>query len=302
VICEAAARLVAILPWRWLGAAGRGVGWIAGSLFRVRRAHVEAAIKNAGIDRAPAVAARMYGSLGTALVEFLWVAGRPHRKIDDLVSLSPEARKVWDRPRAAGQGRIVVTAHTGNWDLVACAAAAHLSPSLAIVTKHLHNRLLDRFWQRCRAQRGARLVDGEALYARAAGILRGGGDVAIVIDQAPERASSVLRLPFLGRLASYDLLPAILSARTGAPIVMALGRRAEGRTHVIEIPLVIEPPRRASPAFVREATEKLNRSLDAFVRAHPEQWLWMHRRWKPVAGHVPSAAMVPRLPPRAPAW
>jgi KDO2-lipid IV(A) lauroyltransferase len=252
----------------------------------------------AGIDPAGALASRMYGSLGTALLEFLWMAGRPRRRIDDVVAFAPEAEANWNRPRRPGQGRIVVTAHTGNWDLVGCAAAQSMSPSIAIVTKHLHARTLDRFWQRARERRGARFLEAAGVYAQAARILRQGGDVAIVIDQAPERASSVVRLPFLGEPAGYDLLPAILSARTGAPIVMALGRRTVGGTHVVEIPLVIEPPARASLGFVNEAMGRLNLGLDAFVRAHPDQWLWMHRRWKAVPGERATAAL-PVAPPLA---
>lgn len=296
MICEIAARLTALLPWRWLGALGRAIGWFFGSVLRIRRAHVETAMARAGLSPPRQLASTMYASLGTALLEFLWMAGRPRHRIDGVVALSPDARATWDGPRRAGQGRIVVTGHTGNWDLVGCVAAEQLSPSLAIVTKHLHARWIDRFWQKSRAGRGARLLDAEGIYARAAALLRSGADVAIVIDQAPERASSVVQLPFLGELASYDLLPAILSARTGAPIVMALGRRADDGTHVVEIPLVIEPPSRASRLWVLQAMQRLNRALDAFVRAHPGQWLWMHRRWKPTPGSVL------RLPPRALAW
>jgi Kdo2-lipid IVA lauroyltransferase/acyltransferase len=302
VICEIAARLVALVPWRWLRAGGTAIGWLAGSVLRIRRAHVEAAMHRAGIEPAGRLASRMYVSLGTALLEFLWMAGRPRRAIDPVVTFSPDATALWDRPRRAGQGRIVVTAHTGNWEIVGCAAAARMSTSLTVVTKHLHVRGLDRFWQKTRADRGERFLDADGVYARAAAILRQGGDVAIVVDQAPERASSVVRLDFLGGLAGYDLLAAILSARTGAPIVMALGRRTGSGTHVVEIPLAIDPPERPRAQFVREATGRINRALDVFVRAHPDQWLWMHRRWKPVAGDGSAQAESPGLPRRAPAW
>jgi Kdo2-lipid IVA lauroyltransferase/acyltransferase len=298
MICQIAAWLVALVPWRWLGGGGRAVGWLAGSVLRIRRAHVEAAMQRAGIEAAGDLASRMYGSLGTALLEFLWMAGRPRRRIDDVVTFAPEAAAIWNRPRRPGQGRIVVTAHTGNWDLVGCAAAESLSPSIAVVTKHLHTRALDRFWQRSRKRRGARFLEAAGAYAQTARILRQGGDVVIVIDQAPERASSVVRLPFLGEPAGYDLLPAILSARTGAPIVMALGRRTAGGTHVVEVPLVIDPPARASLDFVRESMGRLNLALDAFVRAHPDQWLWMHRRWKAVPGER-ATVPVPVAPPLA---
>jgi KDO2-lipid IV(A) lauroyltransferase len=269
------ARAVAVLPWNWLRRWGAVVGAFTGSFLRIRRRHVESSMLKAGISD-PCVQARaMYASLGTALMEFLWLAGRgavPR----SCVGLTPRACAALERYR---EGMIVATAHTGNWDLVACAAARE-HVALSVVTKRLSVRWLDRFWQRVRASQDIELLWGDAVFARAAGAVARGRVVALLIDQAPERSSAVIEASFLGRRALCDLMPALLAARTRAPLVLALGHRRDDGSHEVDIPLVLEPPKTPSRDWVDTATRKLTSALEDFVRAHPSQWLWLHRRWK----------------------
>jgi KDO2-lipid IV(A) lauroyltransferase len=68
--------------------------------------------------------------------------------------------------------------------------------------------------------------------------------------------------------------------RTGAPIVLALGKRRPDGRHEIDIPLVLRPPDAPARAWADDAMRSLAEHLDVFVRAHPDQWLWLHRRWK----------------------
>ncbi|HEX9294752.1 MAG TPA: lysophospholipid acyltransferase family protein [Polyangiaceae bacterium] len=269
------ARAVALLPWSWLRRLGAVVGAWAGSFLRIRRRHVESSMRMAGIADPPARARAMYASLGTSLLEFLWVAGRaaPPRS---RVGLTPRAAAVLQRHR---DRMIVATAHTGNWDLVACAAARE-HVALTIVTKRLAVRWLDEFWQRVRAAQNIELLSGDALFSRAAGALARGRAVALLIDQAPERSSAVIEASFMGQRARCDLMPALLAARTRAPLVLALGRRLADGSHEIDIPLVLEPPQTPSRDWIETTTRELTSALEDFVRIHPAQWLWLHRRWK----------------------
>jgi KDO2-lipid IV(A) lauroyltransferase len=177
---------------------------------------------------------------------------------------------------------VIATAHTGNWDVVACAAAEHRVP-LAVITKRLSVGWLDRFWQRERSARGVELLHGAGILARAARCLERGQSVAAIVDQAPERATSVTRASFLGAPVDCDRAPALLAARAGVPLALALGHRLPDGTHVVDVPVVIEPPPRPSSVWIDEVTRRLNDELEVFVRAHPSQWLWLHRRWKLVA-------------------
>lgn len=281
---RAVASLVGWLPWRALGAVGAVVGWLAGSVLRIRRRQVEEALGAAGFERAPAIARRMYASLGTGLAELLWLAACPPAAIEPFFRMDPDCAAALRDAIAGGRGVVVATAHTGNWDLAACGAARCLAAdprvAVTVVTKRLSWRALDRYWQALRAERGVRLVEAEGAAAAVRSALAAGGVAALLVDQAPERASGVAVLPFLGRPARHDLAPALLAARSRAPIVVAFGRRdADGR-HALTLGAVIAPEDLRAKGGVERATATISAALERFVREHPEQWLWLHRRWK----------------------
>ncbi|HKQ72038.1 MAG TPA: lysophospholipid acyltransferase family protein [Polyangiaceae bacterium] len=284
------ARAVALLPWRSLAWLGALLGLFAGSILRIRRAHVERAMRRAGIALPRAAARAMYASLGTAIFEFLWMVGR-RGDLGGVVGLSERAGAVL-RGLGVGargaKGIVIATAHTGNWDLVACAAAEeHLA--LTVLTKRLRVAWLDRFWQGSRAERGIELVSGPNMFAEAVRALAAGRSVAVLVDQAPERSSAVTSVRFLGATARCDRMAALIAARAGVPLVLALGRRETDGRHVVDIPLVARPPsaKAAGRDWVSSTTREVAVRLEAFVRESPSQWLWMHRRWK---GFTPARA------------
>jgi KDO2-lipid IV(A) lauroyltransferase len=103
----------------------------------------------------------------------------------------------------------------------------------------------------------------------------------------------VTRGPFLGEVAYHDLMPALLAARTGSPLLLALGHRKPNGTHEVDIPLVLEPPSKPTRAWLEQATQRMNDALEAFVREHPSQWLWLHRRWKPLPHRTVAPVAAP---------
>jgi Kdo2-lipid IVA lauroyltransferase/acyltransferase len=281
---RALAWLVARAPWSWLGPMGAAIGLLAGSLLRIRRRHVEASLKAAGVAPASVIARQMYRSLGAGLVELLWLAGREPAEVDRRFEMSPRAAEALRDAARLGKGVIVATAHTGNWDLSACASARwlaeNLGASLTVVTKQLSWRALDRYWQRLRAERGVTLVPAEGAASEVRRALAEGGVVALLVDQAPERASGVTTLPFFGRPAKHDLAPAILAARAKAPVVVLLGRRRDDGTHVMDFEDALMPDELRGADAPRRATARISAAVERFVRAHPAQWLWLHKRWK----------------------
>jgi Kdo2-lipid IVA lauroyltransferase/acyltransferase len=257
----------------WLGSV---LGWIVGRVLAVRRAHVVASMRRAGVADAERTASAMYRSLGRSLFEFLWMALHPSSRLEAWVSIDDETEQRVDRASAAGA--VIASAHTGNWDLLACAAASRWP--LTLVTKKLSIRTLNRLWQTARSRRGIRLVGvGEAARAGAQALARG-ELVVMLIDQAPERERATVVTEFLGQPARVDLAPALLAQRARVPLVAVFSRRSADGRAVAELGPVIVPPQRPSRRWAEESMIELTRALDAFVRLHPDQWLWMHRRWK----------------------
>ena len=285
------AALIAIWPYRALRPLGALLAFVAFDVLRIRRRHVIASMARAGISDVR-VARAAYRSLGAGALELLWLSGRPHASLDSIVHVQGWER--FERAHALGRGVVVATAHTGNWDLAACACAERTD--LAVVTKHLSSPSLDAFWQSTRARRGLSLIDrGDTVMREIRARLSAGGSVALLVDQDPERQRGVIDAEFLGATALHDTLPATLAARSGAPLVVAFARRLPTGTHVVEVVDVITPPERAGHAFIAEATRAIAASLDRFVRRDPSCWLWLHRRWKTqpivrIAADEPAAA------------
>lgn len=250
---------------RWVGVL---LAFVVGDVFRIRRRHVVFAMRRAGVVAPVATASEMYQSLARGVMELLLA-----RRHVGAVDIDDRARALLEKG-----GVVIATAHTGSFDLVACAAAERVP--LSVVTKRLSIGFLDRIWQRRRAAHGVRLLHVGEAWRPALGALRRGEAVAMLVDQAPERARATILVPFLGATARVDLAPALLAQRARVPLALVVARRTRTGRHVAELLGVVEPTQ--AGAFAAIAMKRVTEWLDAFVRRHPEQWLWMHRRWKDV--------------------
>ena len=106
----------------------------------------------------------------------------------------------------------------------------------------------------------------------------------MMIDQVPNDERHATRVDFLGAPALADRAPAVLSAHTGAPLVVSASRRGREGGHELLVLRVLEPPARASRKWIEAATAEATHALEGFVREHPSEWLWLHRRWRTDVG------------------
>ena len=263
----------------------------------------------ARIDSPSRAAGAMYEALGRSALEFLWLAERG-AELSRHVAIERASVERWRAAIAGGRGVVIAASHTGNWDLAASAIAHEVE--LLVVTKHLSVASIDGFWQSTRARQGVTLTGAEGALARGREVLRRGGAVAMMIDQAPSSRRHAVAIDFLGRPALADRAPATLAAAAGSPLVVAAARRTKSGTHLLEVLRVIEPPPSSlARAWIGQATISAAQALEAFVRAHPDQWLWLHRRWKlPEADrrrgaaqtHAPGVDPAARAATLAPPW
>lgn len=271
---RALAGLAGSLVWADLPVFGEALGAFVGDVLRVRRAHVEASMERAGVS--PLHAGAMYRRLGTSFFELLSLGGA-ERDLAAHVALSPETRALWNELARPGRGIVVAASHTGNWDLAAAATATLLGP-LTVVTKRLSLGAVDALWQWTRRRYGLSLVPPEGALAAVRPQLARGRAVAMMIDQVPMTRAHALRCTFLGQEAWVDRAPALVAARTGAAFAVTAARRRDDGRQELAILHAERPVRAAS--WVDEATVRATSALDRFVREHPADWLWMHRRWK----------------------
>jgi Kdo2-lipid IVA lauroyltransferase/acyltransferase len=184
---------------------------------------------------------------------------------------------------AAGKGAIFVTAHLGPWEMFGL-LARHWDIPLVTVYRPMRNPYVDRFMLRYRAAHGQTLIPKYGAVPALLRVLRRGGYIALLVDQHAKDEG--LWTPFFGRPASTTPAPALLALRTGAPIVTGYARRLPG-LYQFEVfcdePLFVRPTG-DRPADMRNATIEVNRRIESYIRQVPDQWLWMHRRWRTPPG------------------
>jgi KDO2-lipid IV(A) lauroyltransferase len=189
-----------------------------------------------------------------------------------------EGRAHLDAARAQGRGVLLLTAHLGAFDLVACQQAASGQP-LYVISKALSWRALNDAWMRARAALGLQVLPPDAPLQPALAALKAGGVVALVLDQHSPEPRAV-EAPFFGIPARTSPALATLALRARAPIVPCFTVR-EGDAHTLWFEPPISPPLEGDTrARIVALTCACLPALEAAILRHPQQWLWLHRRWK----------------------
>lgn len=178
-----------------------------------------------------------------------------------------------------------LSAHLGNWELLAL--AHRLTPySLTVVVRPLDSPALQALAERVRRKTGVEIIAKRRALGAVLSALAAGRIVGILLDQNATRREGVF-VPFFGRPASTSRALAVLALRTGAPIVPIFARREPGGRHRVSVHPVLPVPETNDPErAVVELTAACARTIEGAIRETPEQWLWMHDRWRtgPAAG------------------
>ena len=180
---------------------------------------------------------------------------------------------------AKGKGAILLGAHIGNWEVFGTGVAL-MGCRLTSLYRMIRNPFLDRYVRRTRRRFGQKLLPTEKGLAGMYRVVRGGGYLAILVDQHAHREG--LWVDFMGKLASTTPAPALLALRTGAPVMTAYACRIGFPFHYEfffdkEIPVVRSGDQAED---VRRMTIEITRRIETYVKKFPEQWLWLHRRWR----------------------
>ena len=181
--------------------------------------------------------------------------------------------------KVAGRGAIFVTAHLGNWEMLAMALSAMFEPGPYLV-RPFDNPFLDRYAARVRSRFGNRPIDKRDSILEALAILDAGGNLGLLVDINTLQRDGVF-VPFFGHLACTTRSVAMLALRTDALIVPMCCVWDTNRYRIL-VGELVEAVRSASYAKknIIDMTALYTVALEKFIRAYPEQWLWIHRRWK----------------------
>lgn len=273
---------------RLLVALGAAVGLLAYALGVRRRIALEGLARAfpALDDRGRrALARQAYRQLGVSVAEIVLSRRVADADLERVVRF--EGFERYEAARALGKGVVVAVAHFGNWELLGRACARRGVP-LTVITRTLRGRA-NRAFLAARREGGMRDIPDKGSSAAAVALLRRGETLGIAVDQNMRPSRGVF-VDFFGESACTTPAAAVLSLRCGAPLLAAFPvREADGTHRVLVVGPFVPPPGAKGHAAVLAVTQAVTRAVEDVVRAHPDHWLWLHRRWKtrpPGSGRV----------------
>ncbi len=194
------------------------------------------------------------------------------------IEIAPGTTEKFEALRNDGRGALIFASHLGNWELPALAAPAHGLES-AVLFRRPNIAAVDRAVQSIRAvNMGVMIANTHDAPLRLAQALQRGVHVGMLVDQYFGRGVDVT---FFGRSVKANPLLARLVRQVEVPIHGVRIVRLPGRRFRAELSDEVKPVRDAQGRLDVAATmQAVTAVIEGWVREHPEQWLWLHRRWR----------------------
>jgi KDO2-lipid IV(A) lauroyltransferase len=263
------------------------LGWVA---YRVNKRHREVAAENvrfafphltaAAVDR---LVRATYRHFALVVVEMVLMPRKLHVTSWRRYATLLPGRKMFG-PMLSPRAMLMVTAHFGNWEMAGRLIGLYGFKSHAIA-RVLDNPHLERYLKRFRRGTGQELIAKKDDFGRLTAALAAGGRVGTLADQ--DAGPRGVFVDFFGRPASTHKAVALMALEFDAVlVVVGVPRVAEPMYYAVECEDAIDPREYAGrPDAVRAITARYTAALERLIRRHPEQYFWLHRRWK----HQPKA-------------
>jgi len=221
--------------------------------------------------------------LGQVVSEIPYLLRWPLKRIESQVRL--RGVEHFRRAQAKGRGVLLLTGHLGNWEWASLAATGVVAPA-AVVARPIDWPPADRLVNRWRSKTGHKVVPKTASARRILRLLRQGHAIGVLLDQNVDWYDGQW-VEFFGRQACTNKGLALLARATGAPVLPFYCFRApDGRFEVCFGPEVELVKTGDKTKDVWQNTQNYTRALEEIIRQHPEQWFWLHQRWKTRPYHL----------------
>ena len=283
-ILEALRATLAFLPHglaltlgRWTGR----VAWLAcGGVRRLAQRQLAQSGVGAHDAGRRRITRRMFEALGMNALEWLHATGWTDQQVRRNV--------VFERPDQiqslldSGHGLLIITAHMGNWELLPRAFRLNFGHPVSLVMAGLRDRRLTQWIVRLREIGGNRVITTEEGALAPMRVLRRGGALGILADQDTTRGRGLF-VDFFGRPAYTPAGPAHLLQRSDIALLPLIIHRDPLRPyrHVIHSGTLIQAdPQAPEEKVIRRITQAYTRQIEDQIRAWPEQWAWLHDRWR----------------------
>jgi Kdo2-lipid IVA lauroyltransferase/acyltransferase len=272
------------LPRPLAVAAGRGLARaayaLAGGLRRTGMRNLELAFPEVSEDERRRLLRASFTSLGRQLGEVSQFPRATAERLRRVVEYDAEDVKLLDAARARGRGVIFLTSHLGAWEILCFAHSVFYQP-LSYLVRPLDNPRVEALVQGLRTRFGNEPIDKKAAARRALRLLREGGTLGVLADLNTQEREGVF-VPFFGHLACTTAGVATLALRTDATVIPVCAPWDRQRQKfVFRGGPIIELVRTGDDRRdVEVNTANFTAAIERHVRMFPDQWLWIHKRWK----------------------
>jgi KDO2-lipid IV(A) lauroyltransferase len=249
---------------------------------RIGRANLTAAFPEKSPQEIEEILAGVWDNLGRIGAEFahldhIWDFVEEHPETSR-IELAPGTRELFHKLRLDGKPALIFASHLSNWELPALAAVAH-GLDTAILYRKPNIASADRIIQEIRqVKMGTLIPAGRDAPLRLAEALRRGQHVAMLVDQY---LTSGVEVTFFGRKTRANPTLARLLRQVECPVHGVRIIRLPGYRFRAELSEEVKPVRDENGQIdVQGTTQAITSVIEGWIREHPEQWLWLHRRWR----------------------
>ncbi len=223
------------------------------------------------------IALGTYKSFSVTLIEILFL---PYTNEEDIRnSVKIKNIQLIREKFECNKGVILLSAHFGNWEYIALSSSIQACIPFSVIVKAQRNPYVTKWLDKNRQKWGNKIVPLGASIRQVYSELKEKNIVAMVADQ--RGPADGIRVNFFGREASVYPGPAILALKIGAPIIFGVAVRQPDfsyQTELVEIDTCNLPENEDEK--VKEICQRHTSYLEEIIKKYPEQWLWMHKRWK----------------------
>ncbi|MDF7806831.1 lysophospholipid acyltransferase family protein [Pontiellaceae bacterium B12219] len=268
------------LPLPMVRGVGRLVGFIFGNVVRHHRADAFQALEQSLPGLSPRECKRIINTMylwqGVNFMEGMWYTFRGLDRVREVVEFENE--EYVEQALAKGKGILALTAHFGNFEIMPMATVA-LGHKMSVIVKPIRNKAVEEVYNKYRACEGVTYLPRDNSYRDCLKALRRQEVVGMIIDQNMTRDSGIF-VDYFGRPACTSPGLAYMAAQSKAPVVPVFVYRKKNGHFVLKLQPPLDPPEDRKPETILKATQLYTKIIEDAVRNDPEQWIWMHRRWK----------------------
>ncbi|MCX7834727.1 MAG: lysophospholipid acyltransferase family protein [bacterium] len=270
--------LLRIVPLSFARLIGSGLGSTL-NVFRIRKQVMLENLRNAYPELSEReiekIANGVYRSFGMTFAEFARLPLFTKENLDQYVTF--HHWEVMEQAIAEGKGVVAIAGHLGNWEWMGAATALRGAPMAYIVTTQ-NNPYIEKRMDELRESCGVEIIKRKDAAKGVLRALRNGKVVAILIDQDAHQEG--VFVPFFNRLASAPKGAMVFALRTGSPVIYAEGVRKGNHFSITFERISLDGLPTELDDAIKEGMERCTKRLEESIRLYPEQWLWLHRRWK----------------------